>query len=136
MNHPMSEHGPGADTGGVKAFSRMIILGNSGSGKTWLAIKLAAVLRIEVVDLDAIHWEPGGYSLAREKQAALDMVRQRASGPSWVIEVEPKHRSRLCWRGPRSIRRDVLKLVRGASAHVRDVLWTVSAPEGACGVRA
>ncbi len=65
---------------------RTLILGNSGSGKSWLATRIAEALGCRALDLDAIHWEPGGYGVARDKQVAIDMVRQEASEPGWVIE--------------------------------------------------
>ncbi|MGI4797135.1 MAG: hypothetical protein ACRYG8_24395, partial [Janthinobacterium lividum] len=67
-------------------FERTLILGNSGSGKSWLAAKVAEALGSKAVDLDAIHWEPGGYSVARNKQVAIGMVHQEALGAAWVIE--------------------------------------------------
>ena len=66
--------------------ARTLILGNSGSGKSWLAFKIAEALGCKAVDLDTIHWEPGGYGVVRDKQVAIDMVHQEASGPAWVIE--------------------------------------------------
>ena len=68
------------------SLARTVILGNSGSGKSWLAVRIAEALGCRVVDLDAIHWEPDGYGVAREKDVAIDMVRQEASGLAWVIE--------------------------------------------------
>lgn len=35
--------------------TRTLIIGNSGSGKSWLAERLASQLQIPWVDLDAIH---------------------------------------------------------------------------------
>ena len=67
-------------------FSRTLILGNSGSGKSWLAARLAEALGTEATDLDGIHWEPGGYNAPREKQAAVKMVRRAAARPAWIIE--------------------------------------------------
>lgn len=67
-------------------FGRTLILGNSGSGKSWLAAQMAEVLWSKAVDLDTIHWEPGGYNMPRDKQIALDMVRQAALRPAWIIE--------------------------------------------------
>ncbi len=66
--------------------TRTLILGNSGSGKSWLATRMAQVLGARAIDLDVIHWEPGGYGVPRDKHAAIGMVRQDASGPTWVIE--------------------------------------------------
>ena len=77
----------GTEPAAKEPFStRTLILGNSGSGKSWLAFRIAEALGCKAVDLDAIHWEPGSYGVARDKQVAIDMVRQEASGPAWVIE--------------------------------------------------
>jgi hypothetical protein len=67
-------------------FDRILILGNSGSGKSWLAGRLSALLGCRPVDLDAIHWEPGGYDRPREKGDATATVRREAEGSKWVIE--------------------------------------------------
>lgn len=67
-------------------FSRTVILGNSGSGKSWLAKRMSRRLAIPIIDLDLIHWEPGGYNEPREKRMASDMVRELAKGDAWVIE--------------------------------------------------
>ena len=67
-------------------FGRALILGNSGSGKSWLAARMAKFLGHKAIDLDSIHWEPGGYGVPRDKQLALNMVRQEASEAAWIIE--------------------------------------------------
>ena len=38
------------------------------------------------IDLDTIHWEPGGYNTARDKRLAVEMVRQAAEAGTWIIE--------------------------------------------------
>jgi hypothetical protein len=43
-------------------------------------------LSVPAIDLDVIHWEPGGYNVVREKSLAIEMGRQAAKGPGWVIE--------------------------------------------------
>jgi energy-coupling factor transporter ATP-binding protein EcfA2 len=68
------------------AFVRTLILGNSGSGKSRLSKRLAATLETDVIDLDGFHWEPGSYGRARDKGVCLEMTRQSASRPRWVIE--------------------------------------------------
>jgi adenylate kinase family enzyme len=72
--------GTGAD------FGRTLILGNSGSGKSWLSVRLAEAVGAEATDLDGIHWEPGGYNIARDKHVAIALVRRSADGPTWIIE--------------------------------------------------
>lgn len=41
---------------------RILIIGNSGSGKSWLAARLAEELTIREVNLDTIVWQPGGFN--------------------------------------------------------------------------
>ncbi|MFG1402720.1 AAA family ATPase [Xanthobacter sediminis] len=69
-----------------RALSRILILGNSGAGKSWLAAHLAARLDLPALDLDLIHWEPGAYGRARERDAARAEVRAAAAGDGWIIE--------------------------------------------------
>lgn len=66
--------------------SKTIILGNSGSGKSWLAKRISSHVGGSCIDLDLIHWLPGGYSAAREREEAIRLVRQAAKAERWVIE--------------------------------------------------
>jgi len=68
------------------AYQRTVIVGNSGSGKSWLAVRLAQVINGAAIDLDAVHWEPGGYGRRRDAETARAMVREAAAGERWVIE--------------------------------------------------
>ncbi len=67
-------------------FSRVVIIGNSGSGKSHFANKLSRQLDIPATDLDQIHWLPGGYHKKREAVAAREMIRQVATAENWIIE--------------------------------------------------
>ncbi|MPR07520.1 DUF4440 domain-containing protein [Microvirga tunisiensis] len=67
-------------------FRRTVIVGNGGSGKSWLAQRLAKILGVEAVDLDMIHWEPGCDTARRDQNAAGAMVREAAAADAWVIE--------------------------------------------------
>jgi hypothetical protein len=66
--------------------SRTIIVGNSGSGKSWLAERIAGHLDAPSIDLDLVHWLPGGYNVPRERDEAIRMVRQATSADRWVVE--------------------------------------------------
>ncbi|MHC8310937.1 P-loop NTPase family protein [Pseudomonas sp. GT1P32] len=65
---------------------RTLIIGNSGSGKSWLAKRLADHLKAPWVDLDAIHWISDEHSIARPRAEALGMARIAADEERWVIE--------------------------------------------------
>jgi adenylate kinase family enzyme len=66
--------------------TRTLIIGNSGSGKSWLAERLAEHLHIPWVDLDSIHWLSDEHSIPRPRGEALGMARVLASEERWVIE--------------------------------------------------
>ncbi|HJR28455.1 MAG TPA: adenylate kinase [Pseudomonas sp.] len=66
--------------------TRTLIIGNSGSGKSWLAKRLADHLQAPWTDLDLIHWVSDEHSIARPRAEALGMARVAASEEHWVIE--------------------------------------------------
>jgi len=63
---------------------RVLIIGNSGSGKSWLARQLAEKFATPATDLDNLNWEPGGYVKAR---AAIRDI--------WRCLQKPARHSRL-----------------------------------------
>ena len=66
--------------------TRTLIIGNSGSGKSWLAERLAAQLKVPWIDLDRIHWISDEHSIARPYAVALGIARVAADEEQWVIE--------------------------------------------------
>ncbi|MCP1441507.1 adenylate kinase family enzyme [Pseudomonas sp. GGS8] len=77
----MSNHYPA-----TMNLTRTLIIGNSGSGKSWLAKQLAEHLQVPWTDLDLIHWVSDEHSIARPRNEALGMARVAASEERWVIE--------------------------------------------------
>lgn len=68
--------------------TRWVILGNSASGKTTLARRIAELTGASVLDLDRVAWDPSAATPTRRDLAASDaeidcFVREH---PSWVIE--------------------------------------------------
>lgn len=66
--------------------TRTLIIGNSGSGKSCLAQRLAERLHAPWTDLDRIHWLSDEHSIARPRGETLGMARVAASEECWVIE--------------------------------------------------
>jgi energy-coupling factor transporter ATP-binding protein EcfA2 len=49
---------------------RIVVVGTSGAGKTTLARRIAALLELPHIELDAINWQPGWRDLTRRGPAA------------------------------------------------------------------
>jgi len=61
---------------------RVIIIGNLGSGKTYLAQRMAGCLALDVIHLDELFWEPGGFDPKR-----LDVeIANFAQNQFWIVE--------------------------------------------------
>jgi adenylate kinase family enzyme len=65
---------------------RVVIIGNSGSGKTWLAAKMAKKDGLPVTHLDDLFWEPGGFDNKRPKETVLRLVEESRASHSWIVE--------------------------------------------------
>jgi adenylate kinase family enzyme len=70
-------------TGNVQ---RVLIVGNSGSGKTFLAQRIAEEFRLLAVDLDAVFWERSDYSVKRDPTQVHELVLGSIRGDRWVLE--------------------------------------------------
>ena len=63
------------------------IIGCSGSGKTYLALKLVEKLRLSHFDLDNIFWDNSeAYGTKREDDERDKLLSSALDEPSWVIE--------------------------------------------------
>jgi adenylate kinase family enzyme len=68
----------------IRNSNRILVLGASGSGKTHLSMRLAVLLGIEVIHLDARFWQPGWVSTPRDewREIVAALVRE----PVWIID--------------------------------------------------
>jgi adenylate kinase family enzyme len=66
---------------------RLVVVGNSGSGKTTMAKALSSALGIPRIELDAINWQPGWYDIAsHEPDEFFRRVAAAAAGEAWVMD--------------------------------------------------
>lgn len=66
---------------------KVLVFGNSGSGKSTYARALAAREGLTHLDLDAIVWEPGQIAVQRSTESiAASLQGFIDSHPAWVIE--------------------------------------------------
>jgi adenylate kinase family enzyme len=63
---------------------RVAVVGNGGSGKTWLALRLAEALHVPVVHLDLYRYDAEGHR--RDDETFVEDVRRRLDEPSWVAD--------------------------------------------------
>ncbi len=65
---------------------RIHVIGNSCSGKSTLAARLARNLDLPLVELDALNWRPGWVGLNEADPREFErLVGEATSGSSWVV---------------------------------------------------
>lgn len=65
---------------------RVLIIGNSGAGKSFLGNALAACSGLPLYSLDDFHWLPGGFDQKRDRDEARRLARDAAAGQQWIVE--------------------------------------------------
>jgi adenylate kinase family enzyme len=65
---------------------KTIIIGNSGSGKSWLARCLVAGSDTPIVHLDDLFWEPGGFDKKRYPEELDLLIEKSKRTASWIVE--------------------------------------------------
>ena len=71
---------------GVNAMKRIVILGNGGSGKSYLGEDLARKLESNYISLDDLFWEPGGFDIKRPPEHVDADIDRFKVQDSWVVE--------------------------------------------------
>jgi len=64
--------------------TRIAVVGNGGSGKTWLALRLSDVLRVPAIHLDLYRYDAEGQR--RDDDTFLDEVQRKLNETSWVAD--------------------------------------------------
>ena len=80
----MSGNGDQHDGAGIG--QRILVIGNSCSGKSVLGEKLSAALGLKFVELDALNWEAGWVGLNEKNPEELERrIRDATDGDDWVV---------------------------------------------------
>lgn len=74
---------------------RIVVVGVTGCGKSITAARLARILAIPHVELDALHWQP--HWVMTEKETFRRLVAQALSGASWVTDGNYSKARDLIW---------------------------------------
>ena len=76
--------------------SRIVVIGNTGSGKTAVASRAAEALDVTHIELDALHWEPDWV------EASRDVFRQKVTDAiqidSWVSDGNYSKVRDILWK--------------------------------------
>ncbi len=65
--------------------NRILIFGNSGSGKTWLASKLSDSTKV-CYSLDHIFWEAEGYNQKKSENDVAREIQDIKNQSRWIVE--------------------------------------------------
>lgn len=65
---------------------RILIIGNSGSGKTFKGKELSKKHDIPIYELDNIVWKPNGYNEKRDQAEIEKEIEKIKSLNSWIVE--------------------------------------------------
>jgi adenylate kinase family enzyme len=65
---------------------RIVIIGNSGSGKSHLAKTLSGTYSIPLIHLDQLFWMPGGFNEKRSKDEIKKEIEQKRKDDLWIVE--------------------------------------------------
>lgn len=67
-----------------KNYNRIIIVGNSGSGKSWLSKRIGKLTGYPVYHLDKEFWQPGWVMPSKEEK--IIKQQEMMSGEQWIID--------------------------------------------------
>lgn len=71
----------------LKQLGKILIIGNTGSGKTYLADKIAQATGFTVLHLDYIFWESKNFKKYREDEEVIPLIDKfTRDHANWVIE--------------------------------------------------
>ena len=68
----------------ILAYNRIIIVGNNGSGKSFLAKELFFITRLPLIHLDVEFWHPNWETPSKEEW--LDKNKEFVSREKWIID--------------------------------------------------
>ncbi|MGI9165227.1 MAG: AAA family ATPase, partial [Pyrinomonadaceae bacterium] len=63
---------------------RILVIGSGGAGKSTFALRLSAILNMEVIHLDSLYWTSGWVEMPKDRWRAV--VEELLQRDSWIID--------------------------------------------------
>lgn len=63
---------------------RILVIGSGGAGKSTFALRLGAILNLEVIHLDSLYWSSGWVEMPKDRWRAV--VEELLQRDSWIID--------------------------------------------------
>ncbi|MEJ5081290.1 hypothetical protein [Ochrobactrum sp. MYb379] len=77
---------------------RILIFGNGGTGKTWLAREISGILNYPAIHLNDLRWAPGQYGFARDKKLVFNEVDEAGKADQDITwRTKPNRISNQSW---------------------------------------
>ncbi len=74
---------------------RIAVVGVTGAGKTTTSTRLAEILHLPHIELDALHWQPNW--TAMETEAFRQVITRRLAQDAWVVDGNYRKARDLIW---------------------------------------
>ncbi len=75
--------------------SRIVIIGTSGCGKTYLGRQLSNLTGYKSVDLDDLFWKPGW--IQRDDGEFISLLKKEVSASKWIISGNLSRANEIFW---------------------------------------
>jgi len=68
----------------MSVMRRILVIGSGGAGKSTFALRLSAILNMEVIHLDSLYWTSGWVEMPKDRWRAV--VEELLQRDSWIID--------------------------------------------------
>lgn len=65
---------------------KLVMIGNTGAGKSWLSRHIARMLKIPVYHLDQIYWKPGSFTEKQSPEYVSKKIKDIVIQEKWIVE--------------------------------------------------
>ncbi len=75
---------------------KLVMIGNTGAGKSWLSRHISRMLKVPVFHLDQIYWKPGSFTEKQPKEYVAKKINEIIIKPNWIVEGSYGDLAEMC----------------------------------------